>query len=484
MNTRVEKRERLVLAVDLDGTLLHGDLLWEHLVRFLIAAPWRMGSVLVWWLKGGRASLKAKLASRTAIDGALLPWNLEVVEFCKARAAEGWTVVVATAANEKAAAAASAAGPFIAAVIGSDEATNLKSERKALRLTAEFGAGGFDYVGDSAADLPVWKAARNAGFVGPARTERRFATQLGRPLTTVSSASGFSWRSLAAAVRPHQWLKNLLVFFPLLTAHRWNEAACWRLVVPVFFAVCCMASASYLLNDLSDLEADRRHVRKKFRPLASGALSLPAGIVAMFALFALGVGLAAASGWAALAATVAYFAFSAFYSLALKTVPILDAVFLSGLYTYRMVLGGIAGSIMISAWLLAFSTTFFLGLAFLKRYVELDAMTALGDERVSRRGYRREDLGFVQITGISSSFLSVVVLALYLDSSASSALYAKPHWLWAIALALLLWNMRVWFLAGRKRMHDDPVWFAARDPATFALGAFCVAVVAAAGPLR
>ncbi len=473
-----------VLAVDLDGTLLKGDLLWENLLAYLLPAPWRIGTVGAWCFKGGRAGLKAKLAERTVVDGGLLPWNREVVEFCEARAAEGWTIVLATASHEKAARAVTGHFSFIARVIGSDESVNLKSECKAARLVAEFGPGGFDYVGDSEADLPVWKAARAAWFVGTAAKGRRFERKLGQPLGRISNQAGLSFRGLVTALRPHQWLKNLLVFFPVLMAHRWTDYACWRQVGPVFLALCCMASASYLLNDLSDLDADRRHPRKKSRPFAGGELTLPAGLLSILILLSLGIGLASLSGRAALAATAAYFLFTALYSLVLKTIPVLDAVFLSALYTYRMVLGGIAGSVMISAWLLAFSTTFFLGLAFLKRYVELDALPVQGAERLSRRGYTRGDLGFVQMTGISSGFLSVVVLALYLDSSASSALYATPHWLWAIALALLLWIMRVWFLAGRKQMHDDPVWFAAKDPVTLGLAVVCVAVVVAAGPLR
>lgn len=479
-----ENEGRRVLAVDLDGTLLKGDLLWESLLAHVLPAPWRIGAVVAWCGKGGRAGLKAKLAERTAVDGALLPWNREVVEFCEARSAEGWTIVLATASNEKAARAVTSHFPFIARVIGSDASVNLKSERKAERLVAEFGPDGFDYVGDSAADLPVWKVARAAWFVGRAGKGQSFERGLGKPLGCISTQAGFSFRGLFAAMRPHQWLKNLLVFFPVLMAHRWTDYACWRQVGPVFLALCCMASASYLLNDLSDLDADRRHPRKKSRPFASGELALQAGLLSILILLSLGLALASLSGGAALAATAAYFLFTALYSLGLKTIPVLDAVFLSALYTYRMVLGGIAGSVMISAWLLAFSTTFFLGLAFLKRYVELDALPEDGAGRLARRGYARGDLGFVQMTGVSSGFLSVVVLALYLDSAASSALYATPHWLWGIAFVLLLWIMRVWFLAGRKQLHDDPVWFAAKDPVTLGLAVVCVAVVAAAGPLR
>jgi 4-hydroxybenzoate polyprenyltransferase len=206
-------------------------------------------------------------------------------------------------------------------------------------------------------------------------------------------------------------------------------------------------------------------------------------LVTAAVLFLSGMACATFSSPAALPVIAGYFALSLFYTLAVKTVPVFDGVFLSGLYTYRMVLGGVAGNVWISPWLLAFSTTFFLGLAFLKRYIELSYLPNGDDTAVGRRGYSRSDLGFVLTVGMSSGFLSVVVLALYLDSSASKALYSSPHWLWLIALILMLWNMRVWFLAGRKTMHDDPVWFAARDWVTWALGLLCVLAATAANPL-
>ena len=365
-----------VLAVDLDGTLLRGDVFGESLVRFLLPAPWRIGTVIRWLVQGGRPWAKARLAERLEFDGAVLPWNEAVVNFCEARAAQGWLVVVATASNEDAARSLTRHFPFVSRVLGSDDRRNLKADEKAKRLCAEFGAAGFEYVGDSKADLVVWTAAARAWFVGTEGRRQAFARVLGKPLETVGVSQRAGLSSLIGALRPHQWLKNLLVFVPLLTAHRWSDVSCWGQLLPVFVALCFMASAAYLVNDLADLDSDRRHPRKKLRPLASGKLSLPIGLAAVFILLAAGAGLAAISGSAALGATVGYFVLSVLYSLLLKTFPVVDVIYLSGLYTYRMVLGGIAGSIMISPWLLAFSTTFFLGLAFLKRYVELDEMPA------------------------------------------------------------------------------------------------------------
>jgi 4-hydroxybenzoate polyprenyltransferase/phosphoserine phosphatase len=488
-NGRLETSPRIpspppapVLVVDLDGTLLQGDLLWESFLAYVAPAPWRVANVVGWIVKGGRPGLKARLAEAVMLDGKLLPWNEDIITFCESQSRAGAEIVIATASNQHLAHAVTRQFGFVSRVIGSDEFNNLKGTRKAERLTAEFGASGFDYVGDSSADLPVWQAAKNAWFVGRPSRRADLARQLGKPLGN-ASPRGVSLRRLLPAMRPHQWLKNLLVFFPLLAAHRWTDTASWRLTVPVFFALCCMASASYLLNDLSDLAADRRHARKKFRPLASGDLAIPAGVGGMAVLFVLGIALGGVAGPTALAATLAYFLLSVIYSFGVKTVPILDTLFLSGLYTYRMVLGGIAASVLISSWLLAFSTTFFLGLAFLKRFVEIEAMAPADLALVPGRGYGRGDLGFVLVAGVASSFLSVVVLALYLESTASRALYASPQWLWGIALVMLCWNIRVWFLASRKQMHDDPVWFAAKDWVTFGLAAACVAFVAAARPV-
>lgn len=481
-----------VLAVDLDGTLLKTDVLWESVMAYLRPAPLRVFQLVAWLLKGGRPALKARLAERVDLSSASLPWNLAVFEFCEARAGEpGTEVILATASNIEAARTLTRPFQFIHGVLGSDEKENLKASRKAAKLVASYGEGGFDYIGDSRADIEVWKVARRAYFVGS--ESRRFQLEgiAEKPLITIADGSEFSLRSLLTAVRPHQWLKNALVFFPLLTAHRWADVSSWQQIVPVFFALCAMASASYIINDLFDLEADRRHSRKKSRPFASGVLPISSGVVCAFLLFVAGLGLSAMSGIAAFLATFGYFVFSVLYSLRLKSIPVVDVAFLSGLYTYRMILGGVAGSVLISPWLLAFSTTFFLGLALLKRYVELNALPATsdafgeaaGDQSVPGRGYSKSDTNFVLATGVAASFLSVVVLALYLDSSASRALYAAPHWLWGIALVLLFWLIRVWFLAGRKQMDDDPVWFAARDRFTFALAIVCVATIAAAKPL-
>lgn len=476
------ERRGPVLAVDLDGTLLRGDLLAEGLVRLVLPRAWRIVGAVGALARGGRAGLKSWVGNAVELNGLGLPWNSEAVAFCASWAERGGQVVLATAADAQAARRVTSHFPFISRVIGSEGGRNLKGAAKAAGLVEAFGVEGFDYVGDSSADVPVWRAAKNAWLVGTERERTAFGRELDKPLQTIAGSGGTGagwWRAL----RPHQWLKNLLVFFPLIAAHRWTDATCWGQTGLVFFGLCALASAAYLINDLADLDADREHPRKRGRPFASGAWPISSGVAAAACLVVVGLGFASLAGWAALLATGGYFLLSLLYSLVFKTMPILDAVFLSGLYTYRMILGGVAAGVMISPWLLAFSTTFFLGLAFLKRFVELTHLPDGVEALLLRRGYGKSDLGFVLTVGVASGFLSVVVLALYLDSSASRALYAAPEWLWLIALILLFWILRVWFLAGRKAMHDDPVWFAARDGVTLVLGILCVFVVAAAKPI-
>jgi 4-hydroxybenzoate polyprenyltransferase len=483
MTREQENKQYPVLVVDLDGTLLKSDLLMESLVAYLLPAPWRLGLIIYWLLSGGRSCLKARVAEHTTLDGSLLPWNQDVVSFCESWVQAGGRVILATASNIQVAKTVTQQFTFLTEVMGSDESRNLKGERKAERLVSEFGPTGFDYIGNSAADLAVWKVAAKSWFVGSEKQRKTFSAVLKKTLTGISQQSGFSGSSLIQSLRPHQSLKNILVFIPLLAAHRWFDPLCWQKTVPVFCALCCMASASYVLNDLADLRSDRLHPRKKNRPLACGDFSIVWSMWLLLVLLVLGMVLGACSGWVSLLTLILYFSFSCLYSLVLKVIPVVEALFLSGLYTYRLVIGGVAGSVPVSPWLLAFSTTFFLGLAFLKRYVELGSLPVRESACIPGRGYQHQDLAFVLVCGVSSSFLSVVVLALYLDSSASHALYQAPHWLWGIGLAMLTWIIRVWFLAGRRKMDDDPVWFAARDLVTLVLALVCVVIIVLAGPL-
>lgn len=472
------------LVVDLDGTLLKGDLLWESLVDYLNPRFWRIFFIIRWYFRGGKSLLKYQLAQVTSFKVESLPWNEEVVQFCQDWDRKGGRVILATASNEELAKQVTCHFSFISEVVGSSQTVNLKGQTKAARLEQLFGTTEFDYLGDSSADLPVWKKSKRAWFVGRNYQLIGLQKKLGKELTLVGPAlPQLNNKAISKALRPHQWLKNLLVFIPILTAHRWSEAEVWYLTVPVFLSLCCLASAAYVWNDLTDLQADRAHPQKRTRPLASASLQIPTGITLVAVLFIVGLLLSLLSSPHAVLAAFVYFLLTILYSSIIKTIAIFDVLYLSGLYTYRIVLGGIAGAIFISPWLLAFATTFFLGLAFMKRFIELgDVPVEKKNEKILRRGYTGGDASFTFTAGVASSFFSIVILSLYLESSASSSLYERPEWLWGMVFALLAWILNVWFLAFRKKMADDPVWFAARDPFTYLVALFSLCMVALSIP--
>jgi 4-hydroxybenzoate polyprenyltransferase len=286
-------------------------------------------------------------------------------------------------------------------------------------------------------------------------------------------------RVLAAvrAMRPHQWVKNLLVFVPVVLDHKVTHAESMLHAATAFVAFCCAASSAYVLNDIVDLDADRRHATKRFRPFAAGVLSPTFGLVFAPVLLAIGFALS----WGALpvsfvALLAVYVVLTAAYSLYLKRVAVLDVLLLAGLYTLRVLAGIAAADVRFSTWLLAFSTFLFLSLAFLKRYTEVSAMDGAPTEQVRRRGYLRADREWLGSMGGASGYLSVLVLALYINSEQVVALYRRPLALWLICPLLLFWIGRMWLLAYRGRVHDDPIVATVRDPSSYAVGAL-VAVV-------
>jgi 4-hydroxybenzoate polyprenyltransferase len=285
------------------------------------------------------------------------------------------------------------------------------------------------------------------------------------------------------ALRAHQWIKNLLVFVPVLMAHRVLDAPAMTAAACAFLAWCLAASSVYLVNDLLDLEADRAHPHKRRRPLASGALAKRSAAVLVPALLLPGLALAFLLLPPLFGpALLLYLLLSTAYSLFLKRLPIVDVMVLAGLYTLRVLSGGIAAGVVVSPWLLAFSMFLFLSLAFVKRYTEL-RMTADDDAHggASRRGYTREDMELLKSFGTASGYLSVLVLALYINQSREvTVLYRTPAALWLIGPCLLYWVTRVWLLASRGRMHEDPVVFTVKDPVSYALGLVIAALIVAA----
>lgn len=474
--------EGRALCVDLDGTLVATDTLHELVLALARERPLDLLRLPA-WLAGGRAALKARLCARVRLDPARLPYRPEVLDALRAARAEGRPCALVTAADCGLAQAIAAHVGLFDEVIASDGRDNLKGARKAARLAARFGAGGFEYAGDAAADLPVWEAAGAATLVGASgRLRRRVAARV--PVERALGARlgrGARLRAWGAALRLHQWLKNLLVFVPLLTSHRLGEPELVAHAVQAFFAFGACASGVYVLNDLADLAADRAHPAKARRPFARGALPAWQGALAGPAL--LGAGLALASAGlppAFLVALGGYLVANAAYTLRVKRLPIADVVVLAGLYTLRVVAGGAAVAVEISPWLLAFSLFFFLNLAFLKRYGDVRRAAEPAGGPVPGRDYRAQDLPLLATMGVAAGYLAVLVLALYLQSDYVVRLYERPTLLWLAIPLVAYWTSRAWLLAHRGALPDDPVVFALRDPVTWGVGLAGVAIGALA----
>ena len=454
-----------VLVVDLDGTLLRSDMLMESFWS-AVARDWRMpvraGLAL---LRGGRAGLKALLAEAGPVDVAALPYDAGVLEHVGQWRAGGGRVALVTASNQALAEAVAAHLGVFDEVHGSDSATNLKGARKAAFLRERFGAGGFDYVGDSPADLPVWAEAGRAVTVTPRAGLRRAveaqAAERGAAVLHLPS-TGVAPMAWLRALRPHQWLKNLLVFVPVLAAHQLTAPALGQSVL-AFVVFCLVASSVYLLNDLLDLSADRAHPRKRRRPLASGALPLWHGTWAAPVLLVAGLALALPLGREFLLVMLGYYLATLAYSLALKRKLIMDICLLAGLYTLRIAAGAAATGISLSVWLLAFSIFIFFALAAVKRQAELVDGAATGTVQARGRGYEVGDLPLISTIAIASGYISVLVMALYIYSPEVRLLYARPEALWGICLVLLYWISRTVMITHRGEMHDDPLVFAITD---------------------
>lgn len=279
-------------------------------------------------------------------------------------------------------------------------------------------------------------------------------------------------------LRPHQWVKNLLALVPLLSAGAVADAQGWLSSAAMFGAFCAMASGAYILNDISDLAADRQHPRKSRRPLASGDLSVGQGLALVLPLWALAVALGTYSG--ALPVLLLYAATSVAYSYRLKEVPLVDVFTLAGLYTLRLFGGGVASGYPVSLWLLAFSSFFFLSLAMVKRVSELSRLQTSSQVEAARRGYSVQDLGMLQTMGTGAAFVSSLVLSLYVQSDIASRSYASPSVLWAVIPLLLFWQCHLWLSTARGQMHDDPIVYALRDRVSWAVLALLIVVVVAA----
>lgn len=443
----------------------------ETAMAFVRSQPLKVFKLLGWLLKG-KAALKEGLALETQIDVSVLPYDPQIIELITAEKATGRMIVLATASHVSLAERIAEHLQLFDQVLASNANRNLSGRNKRDLLVAHYGEGGFDYIGNSKDDLPIWKVSRQAYVVNPdpgVEGRVKAMTQV-EPTLRTNTASLRDWRR---AMRLHQWLKNALIFVPLLASHRFTQFDLMRDGVFAFFCFGLCASSVYILNDLLDLCDDRHHKSKCNRPFASGRLSIKAGLIAVPTLLLAAFGAALLLlPWQFSAVMAAYYALTLAYSLQLKRLMAVDVIVLAMLYTSRIIAGVAAFNLTLTFWILAFSMFIFLSLAMVKRYAELrDARVRDVTTMARGRGYYPGDLDMIASLGASSGYLAVMVLALYIQDAKTTALYVTPHVIWLACPLLLFWVTRVWMLTHRGQMNEDPVVFAIRDRTSQLIGA-------------
>jgi 4-hydroxybenzoate polyprenyltransferase/phosphoserine phosphatase len=453
--------DQTTLCVDLDGTLIRTDVLFES-VCALLGQNVLYVLLLPFWLLRGKVYLKQQIASRVELRVELFPYNEVFIEYLKEQKAAGRRLVLASASHTKYVSGIAEHVGIFDDVIATDSGANMAGESKLVEIRKLLGEQPFDYAGNSSVDVPIWKEAAAAVVVNPFPGVLKAAEKCGT-VSEVFDDQLPKYGQLLKAMRPHQWLKNVLIFVPLLMAHFFADVPLILQALLAFVAFSMCASSVYLLNDLLDLSSDRQYPRKRFRPFASGMLPIVDGIFWALVLLVCAFGIALLLPADFVGVLGLYYVFTLAYSLALKRAALIDAVVLAGLYTMRLIAGAAAISVPLSFWLLAFSIFLFFSLALIKRFSELQLQLAQGNDRIAGRAYREVDMETLSQLGASSGFLAVMVLALYLNSDVVATLYKRPEALWLFCPMMLYWISRLWLLTRRGEMDDDPVVFTMKD---------------------
>lgn len=474
LRNRSGEGSEVPLCVDLDGTLLRSDMLQESLCAMLRQHP-LLVFLLFFWLLRGRAFLKRRIAEHVLCDTSRVPVHEEVLAWLRQEKAKGRTLVLATASEVALARAIADRVGVFDEVVASEGTVNVSGKNKA-RVLQERYPQGFDYVGNAPVDFKVWRHSRRVYAVS---TNPLFLKVVRRvfPDAITMYQSGLNLKTFVRAIRVHQWVKNLLLFVPAIMAHRVADLAMWQSSVLAFISFGLCASSVYLLNDLVDLDADRQHHSKCRRPIAAGHFPIALALWLIPVFLGASVLLAQFLPFEFFAILCLYFTLTLGYSLQLKRVVLLDILLLAGLYTLRIVAGGLAVGVPVSEWLLGFSMFLFLSLACVKRYSELYVLRRDRKERSAGRGYEAGDLEQIANFGSTSGYLSVLVLALYISSDQVRELYTHPQLLWLACPVLLYWVSRVWLLAHRGQLHEDPIVFALTDRVSYVAGAIAAAVL-------
>ena len=451
-----------IIIVDLDGTVIFSDMLQENALSLLSIKPFEIFKI-PFYLYKGKAFLKKKLASLIAIDVSNLPYNQDFLIWLNDQKDQGSRLVLCTGSDEIHAKKIADFLGIFDEVLASDGQVNLVGKKKAEKLVNLYGYKNFDYAGNSKKDIHIWKESKNAIVINSSKSLINYV----RKFTNISFSlpkKKIYFKNIFKAMRVHQWLKNLLLFAPLVAAHQIDDLSAWHSVIIGFMSFSFCASAIYILNDLTDLSNDRAHHSKKNRPFAAAKLSYLFGIILIPVLLIVSFAIAIFFStiefvfWLAL-----YLFLTTLYTFFLKQIILLDVITLAMLFTIRIIAGGATLLMSPSTWILAFSTFLFVSLAFIKRYAELEIQIIKNQEKIKGRGYFTSDAPLVQSIGLASGFCSVLVFVLYINSPEVLALYNNPQIIWLCIPILIYWQSWMWLTAHRGQMHDDPIIFAVKD---------------------
>ena len=474
MKSNIENN--IPLCVDLDGTLIYSDCLHESILLAVKRRPWLILYIPFWLITGGIVAVKSNIYKYASPNPLILPYNEDILNYIREEKSKGRKIILATASMQEIADSISDHLGIFDDVIGTSAKNNLRRKKKLEALEEKFGKKGFDYIGDSFSDIDVWKGARKAILVNPKRNIQKQAEFSGN-VDRIFKTPKNKLKLIIKEIRVYQWVKNLLIFLPMFLAHHFYDFYSYLDALIAFFSFSFTASSVYVLNDMMDIEADREHPKKKERPFASGELSIQSGVYLIPVLLLLGFGIAAvALPLQFLSVLFMYYILTTAYSFYLKRVYVLDLIILATLYTIRLLAGAVATDVIISTWAMAFSMFLFLSLALVKRFTEIKTSLKNKKKDIKGRGYRISDIDLIRSAGTSSGLLSVVILALYLNSNEVLALYDSPNLLYLIAPLLLFWILRIWFKTDRGEMTDDPIVFTVKDLTSYIVG-FLIALI-------
>ncbi len=455
------------LFVDLDGTLIRSDLFIESIIKSVKQNPFSIVKIIFWIIQG-RSVAKDKLANSITLDIPSLPYETELISYIKEKKAQHITCVLATASNRVYAEQVAEHLGIFDLVIASDKENNLKGKNKLSSIIRLAKEEGFFYAGDSKADRCIWQQAAGNIFVNAPKKDVKAAQTQNKIEKVIISRSPLL--AFFREMRIHQYAKNFLIFVPLLTSHQYFDQTSVLLSLLAFFCFSLCASGVYFLNDLLDLESDRHHAKKRFRPLASGSLPLSTGVIGTLVLPAISfliAGLYLPPIF--FFVIIFYYLLTNLYSFYFKRLSTIDVMTLAILYTLRIIAGSMAIAVELSSWLLAFSIFMFVSLAYLKRYIELSSFSN-NTHQINGRGYNSIDAESVFILGVTNISISVLILALYINSPEISSQYMTPEVLWGLCWLMLYWSNRIWIGARRGKINDDPIVFALKDKVSRMVG--------------